>query len=87
MGREWIFTVVLWAVWSGFVAAGIIYLGANTEPYRDRWPIAGLTGAALGGVGGLTALRLLGQRRGVLLLAIPFGLIFGVGVSFLWAGK
>lgn len=81
-------TVVCWAVWSAIVAAGIIYLGSNTEAYRDRvWPLAGLTGAALGAAGGLAALRVCGNRTGALLLSIPVGFLLGVGGSLLWAGK
>jgi hypothetical protein len=80
-------TVIVWAAWSAFIAAGIIYLGANTEPYRARWPQAGLAGAALGGAGGLLCRLAWCNRYGALLLGVPFGLVLGVGASLLFSGK
>ena len=82
-----IITIIIWAVWSAVVAAGIIYLGANTEPYRVRWPQAGLTGAALGGVGGLLCRLVWGNRSGAALLGLPLGLVLGIGASLLFSGK
>ena len=87
MRGEWIITVLFWAFWSGFVAAGIVYFGANTEPYVNRWPLAGLTGAVPGGAAGFTAIRLWGNGRGVLLMGVPVGILIGVAVLLLWAGK
>jgi hypothetical protein len=40
MRGEWIIALLLWAFWSAFVAAGIVYYGSNTEPYIDRWPLS-----------------------------------------------
>ena len=80
-------TVIVWAVWSAVVAGGVIYLGANTEPFRARWPQAALTGAAFGGAGGLLCVLLWRSRGGVALLGIPCGLALGVAASLLYSGK
>jgi hypothetical protein len=81
------FTVIVWAAWSAVVAAGVIYLGANTEAYRARWPQAGLTGAAVGGAGGALCLLTRCNRPWAALLGIPFGLLLGIGASLLFSGK
>ena len=71
MHRAWV--VFVWRFWSGFIAAGIIYLGANTEPYRARWPAAGLAGATLGGAAGFLCLAVWRNRWGVLVLGVIIG--------------
>ena len=88
MRADRIITLTIWTCWPAFIAASMLYLGANTDDYRDRmWPPAGLTGAFLGGMGGLTSLEMWGNRRGMLLISIPFGLVLGVVASLFWAGK
>ena len=87
MSERRIIAIIFWAAWSAFIAAGIIYLGANTEPYRARWPQAGLAGAALGGAAGLLCMLVWRKRSGELLLAVPFGLVLGFGASLLFSGK
>ena len=82
-----IVTIIVWGVWSAVVAAGIVCLGANTEPYQARWPQAALTGAALGAVGGLLCRLAWGHRSGAALLGLPFGLVLGFGATVLFSGK
>ena len=82
-----IVTIIVWGVWSAAVAAGIVYLGANTEPYQARWPQAAVTGAALGAVGGLLCRLAWGNRSGAALLGLPCGLVLGIGASLLFSGK
>jgi proteasome assembly chaperone (PAC2) family protein len=77
-----IITVLFWATWSAICAAGLVYLGSGTERYQARWPVAAGAGAILGAAGGLVALRLWGNRRGVLLM----GLLFGVLQAILMCG-
>jgi hypothetical protein len=79
--------VLVWVFWSGFIAAGTIYLGANTEPYRARWPLAGLAGAAFGGTASFVSLKVWRSRLGVLVLGVPVGLVLGIGASLLFSGK
>jgi hypothetical protein len=79
--------LAVWTLTAAIVSAGIVYLGSNTEPYRARWPLGGLSGAALGGAGGLLALWVWGNRRGSLLIAFLCGFVIGVGASMFVSGK
>jgi hypothetical protein len=86
MGTKGTITILVWATWSAFCSAMFIYLGANTDPYRARWPIAGGIGAVIGTVGAMLFTTTLGNRRGVLLTGILFGILQAVAMEFYWPG-
>lgn len=76
---------IVWGLCSTLVAACFTYLGAGTEPFQDRWPFAGLTGAVLGVGCGIAAVRSWGDRWGLLLTGVLGGILLGVGASSLVA--
>ena len=63
MRCEQVATVVVWGTCSGLASGVLVYLGANTAPYQASWPLAMMTGAAVGVGVALLVLRLLGNRR------------------------
>jgi hypothetical protein len=81
-----IIIIITWATCSAICAAGIVYLGANTERFQAQWPLAGSIGAAIGGVAALAVLRVLGNRNGVLLMGTVFGIVQAIVLSVLWPG-
>jgi hypothetical protein len=85
-GGQIIFIIIFWATCSAICAAGIIYGGSNTEPFQAQWPLAGSIGAAIGGVAALAVLRVLGNRNGVLLMGMVFGIVQAIALSVLWPG-
>ena len=88
MRNERIITLLVWCTWSALCAGGLVYLGANTEPYQAQWPLAGLTGAIVGAAAALVALLLWGDRRGILLMGLPFGLLQAIiSGPVLWGSK
>ena len=87
MRGERIITITVWATCSAICAAGIVYLGANTEPFQSQWPLAGGVGAVFGGVAALAVLHMLGNRHGVLLMGMGFGIVQAIVSSALWLGK
>ena len=86
MGNKRLITILIWAAWSAFCSAMLIYLGANTEPFRDRWPFAGVTGAAIGTVGAMMFTTMVGNRRGVFLTGILFGILQATAMELYWPG-
>jgi hypothetical protein len=88
MRREQVTAVVVWGTCSGLASGVLVYLGANTAPYQARWPLATVTGAAVGVAGALLVLRLLGSRRGVLLIGLLFGVLQAlISAKVLWGLK
>jgi hypothetical protein len=86
MGNKRIITILVWATWSAFCSAMFIYLGANTIPYRDRWPLAGGIGAVIGTVGAILFTTMVGNRRGVFLAGILFGILQAIAMELYWPG-
>ena len=84
MGNKRLITILVWGAWSAFCSAMFIYLGANTIRYRDRWPIAGLVGAVIGTVGAMLFTTMVGNRRGIVLTGILFGILQAVAMEFYW---
>ena len=88
MSIKWVVTVLVWASCSAIAAGGIVYLGANTDSYQVQWPLAGLTGAVVGGAGAITASWLCGDRRGILIVGLLFAVLqASISAKVLWGLK
>jgi hypothetical protein len=86
--HNWIAPVLVWVTCSALCGGGIVYLGANTNAYQAQWPLAILTGAAVGGAGAITVLCLWGDRRGILLIGLLFAIVQAIiSAKVLWGLK
>jgi hypothetical protein len=88
MWKKRIPIVFFWSFSSALCAGCLVYLGANTQPYQEKWPLAAFTGAAIGTVAALVILQIWGTRKGILIVGLGFAFLQAViSCPMLWGLK
>ena len=77
-----IIIVLFWSAWSALLAGGFVYLGGGTTYAQSFWPRAAGMGALLGVAAALLLLRAWGNRSGMLILGLMFGVLVAALVCF-----